>query len=766
MMPSQRTLTLTTLAVVCALALCTRAAAQSPDARPQEPAARNPAGVTFKLRLKNGQTQFRQGEVIRLELAFSSSVPGVYKLDARSYDRSGRLNTDTFHLTPQAGVVDPLEDYYESLEAYMGGGLSSTPTLEAKPYVVPADLNEWFRFDRPGRFRLYVTSPRVYSQRARAGRESFVLTSNVVTFDVLPAEPAWARQRLRAITQTLDAPGQGSARRETCRELRFLNTEAATRELVRRFQGHDECDFDYAFGLYGTPHRALAVAEMERQLGAPAFPVTRAFLNTLARLAFWSQNPPPLPPYPDDTERRKDWEELWHARRAAQAQVVGRYLERLAAGVFGKERAARAVSLATLLDFREDAPRADAAQTNTLAAALAAVFGELPPGEQYELLDYGWAQVAGPAMLPAVRRAYQHPPQSDQRVRGVALRRLYELAPEEGRQLILREIRRPAPGVGIEALGVLPDETLPEVDALVLEELGRALRSDEPDADAPAPYDTDLLAALVERYASAAVLAPVRAAYEERIGRMPCQPQNYLLAYFLRVEPAYGAQLVERALGARAETGCFRMVLTELGKRPLAPELERVLVSALDDKESEIVTQAAQLLGVRGSAGAEAALWQRLTRLHADWHERAEELDDERNMMASPAQTELALARALGTGTNWLADRERLTRLRQLCVGQECRREVEAYLERARPALAVNLDAATGTIISLAVAQYEFASWAALKDKLAQFPPGTTFTWAVFNGDPHTEARAFADLKTYLEPRGLRLVKAPPPAQP
>src|SRR5687767_6749975 len=56
----------------------------------------NPPGVRFDLRTASGQTRFRVGEPIPIELRFSSSVAGTYGLDAALYDRSGRLQTDWF----------------------------------------------------------------------------------------------------------------------------------------------------------------------------------------------------------------------------------------------------------------------------------------------------------------------------------------------------------------------------------------------------------------------------------------------------------------------------------------------------------------------------------------------------------------------------------------------------------------------------------------------------------------------------------------------
>jgi len=106
---------------------------------------KNPEGLSFTLRLKDGKAQFKQGEIIRIELGFASRVPNTYRLDAATYDRSGRLGIDTFYLDPRSSVVDPLRDYFSSVFGFIGGGGRAMPVLEEKPYTIPLELNEWFR---------------------------------------------------------------------------------------------------------------------------------------------------------------------------------------------------------------------------------------------------------------------------------------------------------------------------------------------------------------------------------------------------------------------------------------------------------------------------------------------------------------------------------------------------------------------------------------------------------------------------------------------
>jgi hypothetical protein len=674
---------------------------------------------------------------------------------------------DDFHLSPPDGLVDPLHDYFNESGGHMMGGLYTTPELTSKPYVVNADLNEWYRFDRPGKYRLYVTSPRVGLGRTDFfNAESLVTTSNIVEFEILPAERAWAKQRLTEIVRALDALGREGSHHQTCRELRFLGTADAAREMVRRYQGRDNvCDFEYGFGLIGSPQRALVVSEMERQLGAPGFPVAAAFLHTLSLLAFVQQTPTPLPPYPAGNEAQsKVWQKAYQARRAAFDEVTKRYVERLTAAVFAKDRAARATSFDTLLSY-QDAPQpantADA-QARTLAAALASIFTDLPPDSQYMFLAYRWRQIASPDLLPVLRRIYQQPPKTDQAIRSAALRRIYELAPDEGRRLILAELRHPHEDVGIDVLGLLPDETLPEVESLVSEKLAHIKNLARDSYSVAELYDSYLFGDLIARYASAAVLPEVRAAFADQIGHLPCRTQTPLLAYFLRVAPAYGAEMLERALNTRTDTKCYESELANLSEAGAGEPLAKIASAHLADSDAAVVAQAAAALGQDGAAEAEDLLWARLEQWHEQWAGREKDLraQQEKDQMTAQTQVEMALVHALGTGWGWLADAEKLNRLQRLCVTQQCQQEIENLRRQQNTDIGISFGS-DETIADASVVQYHTTSWARLKEKLAQFPAGTTFTWHIFNADAQTETRLFTELKTHLEVHGSKLVKPP-----
>lgn len=128
-------------------------------------------------------------------------------MSTRSYDRSGRLDEEKFHVTPQGR--DPLRLYYDG-SATFGGGFRGVVTLTNEPHVLHVDLNEWVALDHPGHYTLYVTTGRVFTQQEENRNAPIELRSNSLDFDVVAADPAWLQQSLFTAQSILDNPSSTS----------------------------------------------------------------------------------------------------------------------------------------------------------------------------------------------------------------------------------------------------------------------------------------------------------------------------------------------------------------------------------------------------------------------------------------------------------------------------------------------------------------------------------------------------------------------------
>jgi hypothetical protein len=730
--------------------------------------AQNPSGLTFTLHLKGDQNRFHSGELIQLELSFSSTLPKTYILDEATYDRSGRLSIDEFVLDHNDDTADPLADYFNSSFGFIGGGMRGMSELSEKPEVVLAELNEWIRFDKPGHYRLYVSSERVSKKRSpddMFGKDVQAAFSNIIEFDILPRDEKWASKKLGEIVTALKAPNNQD--RDACRALRFLGSRAAVGEMIKRLRGEENgCDFEFNFGLIGSPHRDLVTRSMEEALSSADQPVTTGFLVTLGLLSFTASSTP-LPLYPEGgTEPQQDeWETRERERGEAYDEILLAQVRQLITALPQKRGVARAISLKTLIEYHYLLKPTDSAALKSLLSGMPDVFFNLPPGEQVQLLEFRWQTLDGPAMLPTLHKLYGNADDrtlsfEQIRLRSLALRRINQLLPEEGRRLILDEIRRPKPRVFVDELLSLPDESLPEVDNILAANLENSRKQ-------AISSDVDSIGVLIERYATSAIYPTVKKFYEAPgVGRLACRIQSALLAYLLRVDPASGGELLGKALSARDKnmTGCYALALTDVAKLQMTPEVESAALTVLEEKDQEMVSHAAEVLGLYGSAAVEEVLWRRFERWHEELQSREAELREQfpgvprygPSQLAGEALIEQALVSALGTADGWLADPQQLKRLRGLCLTDGGRHEVDNLIGSWNFNISVSVNSFDDSKYSGSVAQYKLNSVESLKRKLLQFPRGTRFRWSSDQGDPKVEVY-FKEVKSYLEDHGLKL---------
>lgn len=731
----------------------------------------NPEGLSFTIRLKDNRKQFHLGEVITLELSFASSKPATFTLDAATYDRSGRLHSDGFRLDPRDGVVDPLYDYFHSgLNSFMLGGLRGIPDLTDKPYLITVELNEWQRIDKPGHYRLYVVSSRV---GRKGGRGTFLdngssaVYSNVVEFDVWPPDKKWARQKLAETVSVLSQPGGNH--RAACTTLRYLGTMAAVTEMRKRFRGDDNsCEWEYKFGLIGSPHRAFVIRDLENAISLREQPITSHFISTLALLELTTRAGV-APPYPNGNEEQvSKWQTEIEERQRLYEELSLHYVQQLSMAIPQKQGQARATSLQTLLDYRSQINASDFSQWATLLAFMPEVFNRLPLDDQLRLLEYQWKLIASPAMVPALREVLKYTYNNSnnntledsinvfrqQKLRSYAVRRLYELSPEEGRRIILDDIRRPSPRFNEDVLSSLPDELLPELDNVLIANLEEAQRTGS---------DTYETSELIERYTTDAIFSRVRAVYETRDpGKWDCRTQAALLAYFLRVGPSVGSEYLNKALSSR-ERGlarCYTEVLKNVAALHMSPEVEDAATAALDDEDSTVVSQAASVLGEYGSANAEKALWRRLEKLHEAMQGRSQDFSDD--ALRDEETIEKALRNALISGQAWLMDQAKLKRLREVCLTDKSRDEIDQKINGWNYRIYIAFRSFDGEPSTIGLAHYEIKSLDSLKKRILQFPKGTIFKLKTeaSRGDEPRAKEVFLHLKSYLEEHRMKLTRA------
>ena len=678
-----------------------------------------PGDASLHLSLTNGQSVFHGGEIIALSAEYRADSSDKYVVNNAGYDRSGRLSgTEIFCLDPERGT-DPLDDYFHSLRAISGGGLSSDQDPARQPVTMVLELNEWKSLP-PGSYRLTIVGNRMKLGKegdpATGNNTIFPLRSNTVEFEVQPADPDWQAAQLAGATRDLDSPyASDEEKKHAARVLRFLGSEASTRELTRRYgSGTGSFDWEFKFGLFGTPFRDVAIRAMKAELSDPDHPVTREYIATLVALEMLSDPMLRLPPY--DPNHQEEWRRATDAHYADVERRIDEHMEQ--ASTVPRSAAALATTASEmLLSGLPLGPEA----TSHWRQLLVANSATLPIEKRNELIEYRWAEVGGPEWLPVLKQIVDGPANPNRATnhpnREYALLRLWQVAPEEARPPMLQEIAKPRGDIGIGVLGLLPERTLPQFEAGWLETIRRSGAA-------------DVSFQLFDRYGSENTLPALESIYEAHRGDWACFPQAAMLRYFLRLNPDYGVKELTAALALRKTTGCFRSQLSELHDYARMPQVEKLAIQQLDDPAPSVASDAAQALQRNGSPAAENALWARLEKFHRQWKDNPEELLrrlPDMTGLGSENGREWSLVQGILLGQAWFADAATVRRLKEL-TSPVRQSELDSALQTLESGeFILNMIWWPEDELDYTLGWYSGKGMANFEEKLAQFPPGSHF---------------------------------------
>ncbi len=425
-----------------------------------------PAAVSFVI--SAAKSDFYLGEPIPLQLSFTSTQPNAYRAETRLQDRVGRQNgTEEFLVDPVALTEDPLRGLPGETGG-MGGISGGDITLSGTPFAFEKLLNDWVRFRKPGTYRIAILSRRVAQV---ADPRQVEMVSNVITLNLAAAPAAWVKDQIAQADRILDAPADPNeeARQRRLRAgqtLRCLDSPEAAAELARHLgPGTDVDSWSLNLGVLGSPYRKQLLPLLEARLVAPDQPVWGRYLDTLAQLSEFASFGGAMSPFPADAALQGAWRVESGRREAFREGKRKEYVAQLTASLPAKQPEARAVSSNTLI---ESASRngGDTALTPSMASLLIADFPNLPERMQINLLESRLDIIRSPAMLPALREIYERTqePRPSPALADLAVRRIYDLAPDEGRRIILSQLAQPNSRLTLETLQLLPDRSLPELN--------------------------------------------------------------------------------------------------------------------------------------------------------------------------------------------------------------------------------------------------------------------------------------------------------------
>lgn len=713
----------------------------------QENLEKNPKDVSFTIKFKNEQTKFRQGEIISIELKFTTSIPNFYNFLNRTYDRSGRLHLDGFVIDKKENTFDPLYDYFHRGRLFMSGGLFSVPTLGSTPQIINYELNEFLSFKEAGKYRLYIASPRVSLKKEEKtdlstafGGRSISLLSNIIEFEILPADEKWREEKFAETSIKND-----------CRILRYLGTKAAAKEMLIRFgRGDKNCEFENYLGLYGSPERKFIVNEMEQMILSPDYAVTDIFFQMLLRLDYFLNNP--------KTERSEseDYETRTKKEENIKNLIKLNYLEKFAKALPNKNKNVFQRSLETYFSFHGKGEKQPPLE---LTNAMVNGFGKLSKRTQWTILQNSLDKLKTPAMLPVLQNIYNSLERTNLEEVGdfynkdlinQSIRGIYHLDQNIGKQIILDEIRRPKQRVHTTVLELLPKTESPEVENLLLEKLNGG--------NIPAD-DLRSVFILINRYETPKLISKLRETYSDKINKIECGAQIEFLRIFLKSDIEFGEEMLGKAIKSDPGKDCIGANLGDTINPHWSSEIERIVLSVLEDDNNFIFANAAELLRKYGSLETRDRIWKRLERFNKEERSKedfAAKKDFSENWQISLAEWKLAVA--LSESPNWWFGQESNKRLSRLCLYDGCKEQIEKLNEIFGKPAKIQTSIEEENKTSFSVYQYKKLSLDALKKKLAQFPTETTFTWLPNAENPNDE-KHFQEIKAFVENSRMKLVK-------
>jgi hypothetical protein len=710
----------------------------------------SPGEVNLTLGLGDGQTKFHLGQIIPVTLTFSSTEHRKYPI---SLPGCGQPPKFTYHIEPPLFIDRRIEQEAEGTFRVCGNsgpsvvmlpGSHTTLSFEGvdlaeKPYVVHQILNEQFIIDTPGKYRIFATSK----------GPGFPLTSNAVELEILPHDPAWEKAELaRAITLTSASPSKPEYI-DGCKILRYLQTQAAEVEMAKRFFSQPSCGLSLYPALLSARDRDAVLKQLEADIADPGTAITD--LRTVALVSVYAHHPDWIPqPAAKATQAeqveagRRRYAEIW-GKDGALKQEERQYEKALIAALPQKTPVARARSIETLLTIN-DIPEIGRVAQEQLPGIL--------PGLSLELQDRllgnsYWEEIKSPAMIPALKAIV-----NARRGPDIALRRLSELSPDEARPYVLREIAAHHWGWNAtDVLGGLPDKELPQFDGEFLNLISKEL----PLGNGAAVTTT----ALLERYASGRVAGLLQPVFVQSISNMDCQSEANLLAYFLRVTPQDGAELLRRAVTADARPGC--QVLHRLSEVRMSPEVEDAALTALDNANPAVVSDGLYVLQRHGSAKSREPLLQHFRAWHAKWASRTAELERPENFQQK--SIEMDYFQAMNSGPACWTTSAEVRALGDLCVTIDCKQVAENTAnssagERStiRMAPASNIQPSNNFSVGRC---YHVGGIDQLEQRLALYPKGSVFQFDARSLTPNTVKRVMGELKAWTSAHGYDVREDP-----
>lgn len=645
-------------------------------------ATQNPGDIDLHLRLTQEKSVYHLGEPIGFELSFSSRSQGKYRGSFTT--PSPGLGGTTLALDPADGVFDLLRLRRNS-GFFAGSILSGTGYVGSSPVTQQGELTEWYRFLKPGHYRLTVTSDqvsRIKTSDEGGGIEHLVLESNPVEFDILPRDPAWETQQFAENLRILDSTASVPDHIRALRSLVLLDSPAAAEKIAQLYLQLDVADSstrniaevsEIDRGLLESSHLEVIIPLLEGALSNPTSNPELHLPDVLADLKV-RQRFGPLPEYATNPAKQSQWQEenkqrnLAHDEYASQANalLLGTLKRRT-----GRERTEALYHVwynAKMHDSHTLSPELiDQLGLEVLNSA-----NDLTPSQQTGFLFLAWQIMSHEQLRPLIRLLASQTPADPSNYPGEVYRLWCKEWLEECSAAILSDAVKPDSRVPAYLVLLMSESEHPEFN----QQLKQQLADEGVFHDSQAAQRT---AALVLRVGSRN-LVPAVESVADQFSTKPgaCQVEGYLFAFLFRVAPEDAAKRVSAALHGPRDF-CASQFFRVFHQARFIDAMIPVAIHALDSPNLHAAGTAALFLAEHAGPSAQEALWQRLESFRNAWSDHPADLraaasapfgNEEREQAAGLEQ---CLVSALTHAHNWKLSSSELNRLRVGCFTDQCR---------------------------------------------------------------------------------------------
>jgi len=502
------------------------------------------SGAQVRLEATDGKTQLHLGDLIALDLVFSypgyvpppesqkltpiqmamraaHPLPGQHIVNTTDY---GDL-ADTITITPAAGWFQwqgrSDHDYFSSTQ------------LTNHEISVPLVFNQGYVFKEPGHYEIRVTTYRLDSKS---------LTTNSIGLD-LTARPADEEQALvRSLNAQLASPEPDN---DSCRcergnlaaeQLAALPGDDAMRAKVHwLLAGRDDSQDvrqTMAEGLAASRNYDLQLQLLEDAWRDPQHTPNALLQTAITNTRLYQAG-----------KMRPGWRMIAHLE--VPDAIDGRLADQRHADVQAivdslPQRSGR--NLSDTAYFLIASAGADTAQLAAARPIAISEFEHMDPMEQGMLLQTAWQKIRDPLLIPALRAMLDKPPPEFVGY-GQPLERLIELDPASARPYAIREICDPHSTVQMKQMAALPDATLPETDACLLQQMTANAAIDKPSGVTPWPEK----ALVAGRFASNAIYPRMLALYRAHPAWNDTV-RGATIAYLVRWHPEIEAELLPQSI--------------------------------------------------------------------------------------------------------------------------------------------------------------------------------------------------------------------------